>query len=84
MVSNTTIDKQRTKFVCLKKTGHEKYMVSICLAIKADGTKLKPFLVFHTAKRESKSLDEEFESHCVVKSSGNAWMNEEIITICIK
>ena len=45
MVSNTTIDTQGAKFVCLKKTGHEKCMVSICLAVKADGTKLKPFVV---------------------------------------
>ena len=45
---------------------------NICLAPKADGTKLKLFVVFREAKRESKSLDEEFESRCVVKSSGNA------------
>ena len=64
-------------FVCL-------FMVSICLAAKADGTKLKPLVVFRAAKRESNSLDEEFESRCVVKSSGNAWMNEELITIWVK
>ena len=67
--------------ICLKTTGHEKFMVSICFAAKADGTKLKPLVVFYAAKRESNSLDEEFESHCVVKSSGNAWMKEELITI---
>ena len=72
IVSNTTIHKQGTKSVCLKTTGHEKCMVSVCLAAKADGTKLKPFAVFRAAKRESKLLDEEFESHCVTKSSGNA------------
>ena len=47
-------------------------MVSVCLAAKVDGTKLKPFVVFHAAKRESKSLDEEFKSCWVGKSSGNA------------
>ena len=72
MVSNTTIHKQGAKFVCLKTTGHEKCMISVCLAAKAKGTKLKPFVVFREAKRESKSLDEEFESRCAVKSSGNA------------
>ena len=71
MVSNTTINKQEAKFVCLRTTGHEKCMVSACLAAKPDGTKLKLF-VFRAAKRESKSLDEEFKSCCVVKSSGNA------------
>ena len=55
MVPNTTIDKQGAKSVCLKTTGHEKCMVSVCLAAKADGTKLKPFVVFRTVKRESKS-----------------------------
>ena len=70
--------------ICLKTTGHEKFMVSICLAAKADGTKLKPLVVFRAAKRESNSLDEEFESRCVVKSSGNAWMNEELTTIWVK
>ena len=46
MVSNTTIDMQGTKSVCLKTTGHEKYMVRVCLAAKSNGTKLKPFVVF--------------------------------------
>ena len=46
MVSNTTIDKEGVKSVCLKTTGHEKYMVSVYLAAKVNGTKLKPFVVF--------------------------------------
>ena len=73
MVSNTTVHKQGAKSVCLKATGHQKCTVSVCLAVKADGTKLKTFVVFRA--------DEEFESRCVVKSSGNAWMSEELITI---
>ena len=55
MVSNTTSQKQGVKFVCLKTTGHKKFMVSICLAVKADGTKLKSFVVLHAAKIKSKS-----------------------------
>ena len=43
MVSNTTVDKQRAKSLSLKTNGHEKCMVSVCLAAKVDGTKLKPF-----------------------------------------
>ena len=50
MVSNSRIAKQRAKSVCLKTTRHEKYMVSVCLAAKADETKLKPFVVFRVAK----------------------------------
>ena len=81
MVSNTAINKQGAKSICLKTTGHEKCRVSVCLAAKGDRTRLKPFVVFRAAKRESKSLDEELKSGCVVKSSGNAWMNEEQTTI---
>ena len=36
--------------------------VSICLTTKADGTKLKPFIVFLVAKREPKQLNEEFKN----------------------
>jgi len=46
-------------------------MVSVCLTAKADGTKLKPLIVF-------KILNEEFKSQCAVTTSGNAWMNEEL------
>ena len=52
MVSNTAIHWQGAKSVFLKTTGHEKCMVSVCLA---DENKLKPFFVFRAAKRESKS-----------------------------
>ena len=51
MVSYITIDKQEAKSVCLKTTGHEKCMVSVCLAAKAGGTKLKLFVVFRAAKK---------------------------------
>ena len=69
IVFNTRIDKQVAKSVSLKTTGHEKCMVGVCLAAKGDGTKLKPLVVFSAAKRESKSLDEEFESRCVALCS---------------
>ena len=72
MVSNTTIHWQGTKSVCLKTTGNEKCIVSVCLAAKVDGTKLKPFVIFLATKKESRSLDKEFEFRCVAKSSGNA------------
>ena len=50
MVSNTTIDKQGAKSVCLKTTRHEKCMVSVYLATKVDETKLKTFVVFRAVK----------------------------------
>ena len=84
MVSNTSVDVRGAKSVCLKTTGHEKCMVSVCLAVKADGSKLKPFIVLKGAKRESKALDKEFKNRCVVQTSGNAWLNEELTLTWVK
>ena len=84
MVSSTTVDKKGAKSICLKTTGHEKCMVTVCLAAKADGTKLKPFVVFRAAKRESKSLDDEFKARCVITTSANAWMNEDLTLTWVK
>ena len=52
--------------------------MSVCLAAKADGTQLKPFIVFAGAKREPEALNDEFRTRCVVTPSANGWMNEEL------
>ena len=46
MASGTTVESKGTRTVCLKTTGHEKRKVSVCLAVKADGSKMKPMTVF--------------------------------------
>ena len=84
MVSNTTVDNIGESTIRLKTTGHEKTKVSVCLTAKGDGTKLKPFIVFPGAKRESKALNEEFRTKCVVASSINGWMNEELTVSWVK
>ena len=76
MVGNVTVDTTRTKDVPLKSTRNEKVKVSTYLTVKADGTKLKPFIVFQGAKREATALNEEFKNRCVVSSSSNGWINE--------
>ena len=48
------------------------------MAAKADGTKLKLFIVFPGAKKETKQLNEEFKNKCYVTSSVNGWMNEDL------
>ena len=58
-----------------KKTGHEKARVSVCLTAKADGMKLKPFIVFKGAKREVSKLNEELRGKRIVASSENGCMN---------
>ena len=57
---------------------HEKVTVTVCLSARADGTKLKPHIVFRGAKREVKRLNEDFKHKCVIATSSNAWMNEEL------
>ena len=81
MTSETTVESKGGRTVCLKTTGHEKVNVSACLAAKADGSKMKPMIVFGGGKREVKKLNEEFGSKCVIASSGNAWINEGLTLI---
>ena len=78
MLSETTVDRVGSKAVNLKTTGHEKVRVSVCLAARADGSKLKPMIVFKGAVRETKKLNDEFKGKCVIASSVNAWMNEPL------
>ena len=78
MVSDTTVDKTGARTITMKSTGHEKYRVSVCLTAKTDGSKLKPFIVFKNAKRETKALIEEFKTRCVIVSPSNGWMNDDL------
>ena len=84
VVSNTTVDRVGASSINLKTTGHEKVMVTVRLSTRADGTKLKPFIVFRAAKRETKKLNEDFRHKCVVTTSSNAWMNEELTLNWVK
>ena len=78
MLSSTTVDNVGEKSIRLKTTGHERSKVSVCLTAKADGIKLKPFIVFLGAKRETKQLNEEYKNRCYVASFVNGWMNEDL------
>ena len=46
----------------LKNIGHEKVRMSVCLSERADETKLKHFIVFGGAKRETEALNKELRS----------------------
>ena len=86
MVSETTVDATGKKTVSVKTTGHEKSLVSVCLAAKLqkvqDGTKLPPFIVFKGAKQETAALDKEIKN-CYIASSPNAWMNTELTHVWV-
>ena len=84
MVSNTTVGRVGASSINLKTTGHEKVMVTVCLSARADGTKLKPFVAFRAAKRETKKLNENFRHKCIVTTSFNAWMNKELTLNWVK
>ena len=78
MVSTCTVDKTGSKHVHLKTTGHEKSRVSVCITAKANGEKMKQFVVFKGAQREIEKLNKEFSGKCIVASSPNGWMNAEL------
>ena len=61
--------------VQIATTGHDKQRITICLAAFADGTKLKPFVVFK-GKRIPKEISNVHAA--VIKMSDNGWMNEDL------
>ena len=61
MFSSTAVEKTGSKEVPIKSSRYDKVCVfSVCLTGKADGARLKPFIVFKGAKRERKALHYEF------------------------
>ena len=80
MISNTTVTGKGAKSVVLKTTGHEKCKVTVTLAAKANGDKLKPYIVFPGHKREVQILKKNpaIKNRCYVKSTINGCVNENI------
>ena len=79
MVGNATINSTGKKEVALKSIGNEKGRVSVCLTAKADGTKMNPFIVLKGTKQKLAVLKDRFKGRCVVTSSSDGWMNEELV-----
>ena len=75
MTADTTVTQTGARSVPLKTTGHEKEHFTVILTAKADGTKLKPFVVFKgKGTRLMKTLGR--ISGIVVRFSKNGWMND--------
>ena len=72
------VDKDGKKTNDKKTTGNEKAKVSVCLAAEGDGTKLKLYIILCGHKREAKKLKEDFRTECVIQSSSNGWMNDDL------
>ena len=80
MPSATTVNEAGASSVTIRSTGHEKDRVTVCLAGKANGHKLKPFIVFKGGKRDVKRMNEDrqLSGKCVIRTSANGWMNESL------
>ena len=44
MIGNSTVEHKGARTIALKTTGHEKSRLTVILAAKGDGTKLKPYI----------------------------------------
>ena len=79
MISNATVTDKGAKSVVLKTTGHEKSKVTVTLAAKGNGDKLKPYIVFPGHKPEVQNLikDPAIKNRCHVESTINGWVNED-------
>ena len=83
MVSQATVDACGKKTSTMKTTGHEKSRMSVCLAARADGTKLKPMIVFKGAVRETKVLSQEVKGQAVIASSPNDWIDTDLTHVWV-
>ncbi|KAJ8397484.1 hypothetical protein AAFF_G00437600 [Aldrovandia affinis] len=76
MVGSTKVDARSARSVPLKTTGHEKSYLTVVLAAKGDGTKLKPYVVFKRAARDVKAMQD--INGALVASSTNGCMNDRL------
>ena len=79
MPSNTTVASAGSRSIPLKSTGHKKDHFTVILTTKANGTKLKPFIVF---KGKGMRLIKDLQRipGVIVKFSSNGWMNDTLTT----
>ena len=77
MPKSKTVDSVGAKTVLLKTTGHEKTRFTVVLACLADGTKLKPMVIF---KRKTMPKDN-FPTGVVVHNHPKGWMDENGVKI---
>ena len=80
MPQNTTIDTKGAKTILIKTTGHEKTHFTVVLACCADGSKLKPMVIF---KRKTMPK-EKFPKGVVVHVHQKGWMDERGVLIWLE
>ena len=77
MPSDTTVATTGARSVPLKTTGHEKDHFSVVLTARADGMKMKPFIVFK-GKGTRLIKDLQLIPGVVVRFSANGWLNDSV------
>ena len=77
MPGDTTVATTGTYSVSLKTTDHEKDHFTVVLTTRADGKKLKPFVVFK-GKGTCLMKDLQRIPGIIVKFSANGWMNDAL------
>ena len=75
MPSEITVVQRGASTVPIRTTGHEKRRVTVFLAVKADGSKVKLFVVIHAKKVKAELAA---IKGVVVRCSANGWMNDEL------
>lgn len=80
MLSNRTVETKGTKTVLVKSTGHEKTKFSVVLSCMADGTKLKPMVIF---KRKTMPKIK-FPDGVFVHVHENGWMDQTGVKLWIE
>lgn len=78
IISESTIDATGKRSITLAFTSQKKARVSVCLAAKTSGTKLKLMVVFRDAKQEAKNSNSEQLSQLA-----NAWMDTGLTKVWI-
>ena len=73
--ATTTVEKVGSKSVPVKSTGHEKTRVTAIFTAKADGTKLKPYVVI---PRKRIVKDVESIKEVVVSYAAKSWMDDKL------
>ena len=75
MPSDTTLDRVGVRSVPVKSTGHEKSRITVCLAARASGTKLKPMIIFKGVRKDPALNGIRGIVACMSK---NGWMNTDL------
>ncbi|KAG7164381.1 Pogo transposable element-like 9, partial [Homarus americanus] len=74
MISNRTVEAKGSKTILVKTTGHEKARFTVVLSCMADGTKLKPMIIF-----KWKTMTKvKFPAKVYVHVHENGWMDEGV------